>query len=934
MAVHPASTLRDLFERALALDASARAGFLRQNCENDAQRALLDRMLAHAEEGAERVVDRPLDALLDNVGDAETHEALPPGAKIGPFVLRDRIGEGGSSLVYRAEREQDGVVQQVALKLLRRGVYDEHERRQFRDERRALAQLRHPGIARLIEGGVTDAGVPYIALELVDGEPITDHARTHRLDQRKRLALFTDVCRAVEAAHRALIVHRDLKPSNVLVTPAGEVKLLDFGIAKWLDAGSDETHTQRTALTPAYAAPEQFARGAITTATDVYALGVLLGELVTGDRNPASGGRPSSARVGEAEGSRVPTHAARLPRGDLGNIVLKAVAPEPERRYASAGAVADDIERFLAGEPVVAHPPSTRYRLRKFVLRHKGGVAATALLAATITAALGMVLCQSLALREEARRANAVRDFVVGLFDAARAHLPRDQRPTPELLVEQAQKRLDATPGIAPGARADILRMLGEVDLSLSEFARAESLFDRAGSAAVQAGDAAGVRVAHVLHADALQRAGGNAQALREVGAEVEALRAKPSPTSLRALGVLAAAEHMTGANGAAIEHRREAQGMASVLYGEGDPETLAAGFEVGNALAADLKFREAIATLEPLLARWRAQHASEDDRYVVALGNLATALDGIGDNAGSEKRLRELLELERRIYAAPHDAIAKTLRDLGAVVMRSGKYAEAESLSREALDMQTKIFGQDHRELVVTHDQLAEIMVQQRRYDEAEVDFRAAIAICSRAGLRENACLDAHNNFGMALYRQGKLDAAKIEMTEALDEARALYGDDHPEVAYSLSTLSNVVARQGDYAQAVRLSSDALEMLDRAGLGASADAVLIRFSYAHALWKAARDDDALREIERTLDGWQRVAPDDRARRVTMLMQKAFVLRDLHRGDEARRAADEAIALGVDPAQLSPTTKKSLHDLSARSDIYPEVAGKTDIPAW
>jgi tetratricopeptide (TPR) repeat protein len=273
-------------------------------------------------------------------------------------------------------------------------------------------------------------------------------------------------------------------------------------------------------------------------------------------------------------------------------------------------------------------------------------------------------------------------------------------------------------------------------------------------------------------------------------------------------------------------------------------------------------------------------------------------------------------------------------LRDLSAVETRMEKYPEAENLANEALDMDRKVFGENHREVAMTYNQLAEIMVQQRRYAEAETDFRAAIAICARTGLHEEACPTVHNNFGMVLYRQGKLDAAKAEMIEALDENRALYGNDHPEAAYSLSTLSNVAAKQGSYAEAVRLSAASLAILDRNGVGGSVEAALIRFGYAYALWKAQRNDEALREIERTLDDWRRVSPDGRSRRVTMLMQKAFILRDLNRGAEAKKTADEAIALRVDPAQLSPTTKKSLRELSGRSDIYPEVAGQGDIPAW
>mgnify|MGYP001125251673 CR=1 FL=1 len=331
-------TLRDLFEEALALPPDARASLLARQCSDPALRAELERMLAADAGGGDWLAAGDAASAAQVIGETEAGEPLPAGSCIGPFELLEVLGEGGSSTVFRAFRDADGVRQHVALKLLARGLYTSEARRRFHHEREALARLRHPGIARLIEGGAADNGLAYIALELIEGEPITRYAITHGLSERQRLTLFLKVCRAVESAHRALIVHRDLKPSNVLVTGDGEVKLLDFGIAKLLDDTEDATRTRHHALTPAYAAPEQFTPGAITTATDVYALGVLLRELLTGERGAAIDARLPSMHA--------QPQAGKL-RGDLANIVAKATAPEPERRYGSAGALAEDIERYL-----------------------------------------------------------------------------------------------------------------------------------------------------------------------------------------------------------------------------------------------------------------------------------------------------------------------------------------------------------------------------------------------------------------------------------------------------------------------------------------------------------------------------------------------------------------------------------------------------------
>ena len=310
---------RELFEHALALAPHLRAAYLDAHCADPSVREAVQRMLAADLAGTSHLLAQPCDALLDQLAESEP-ETPPSGTRIGPFSVLEKLGEGGSSIVFRAEREQAGVHQQVALKLLRRGLHTAEERRYFRDERRALAQLRHPGIAHLIEGGISDTGLPYIALELVDGLNIVEHARRQGLDLRERLRLFIDVCAAVESAHRALIVHRDLKPSNILVTPGGQVKLLDFGIAKLLDAeiNGDDPPTQHAPMTPAYAAPEQFAHGPITTATDVYALGIVLGELITGQRREAGDSRTPSARVDDET-----ANAARLlrPGSCAGNCV-------------------------------------------------------------------------------------------------------------------------------------------------------------------------------------------------------------------------------------------------------------------------------------------------------------------------------------------------------------------------------------------------------------------------------------------------------------------------------------------------------------------------------------------------------------------------------------------------------------------------------------
>uniref|UniRef100_UPI0027BA3433 protein kinase domain-containing protein n=1 Tax=Dokdonella sp. TaxID=2291710 RepID=UPI0027BA3433 len=843
-------TLRDWFDEALQRSPAERAAFI-ATCADAAMRGQLERLLA-ADQRDGDIVGGNAQTVAGQLSETDWLRRLPPGTRIGPFELLAVLGEGGSSTVFHAARQVEGVRQDVALKLLRRGLYTPDAQRQFRREREALAQLQHPGIAHLIEGGVTDAGLAYIALELVDGRPIADHAREHRLGVSARLALFLKVCRAVEAAHRALIVHRDLKPSNVLVTADGDVKLLDFGIAKLLE-NEDETQTRLPAFTPAYAAPEQKSGGAITTATDVYALGVLLGELMTGAR--LHGGHTPSSEVAESLEPGVlpaPPHTTRrLLRGDLDTIIMKALDEDPARRYASAGAFADDVERLLDGRPVAAHPPSRWYRARKFMVRHKGGVAITCAFLLAILTALGAATWQAHVARQEALRANTVRDFVLGVFGAARAQLPREHRPTPEQLIDAAERRLNAA-SLDDLTRAQVLLTLGEVSLSVSDHARAQAQLAQAAEAATRGGDADGARRARVLHASALQLAGRNREALDATQAELPALRAQPSPLLPLALDVAASAQMALGASDDSLKLRDEAVAAATALDGATGEAALRAQLGLGNALAEAQQYPRAIAQLEPWMARWREAGLEEDADYLAALGSLATAADGNGDTAKSEARLRELLALKQRIYSAPNDSIAKTLRGLALLISRDvARGDEADALLDQALAMQQAIFDPDHEEIAKTHDARGAMFVMRHRLPEAEAAYREALAVCARAAIKSEVCPRARNNLGMALYRQHKFDAAETEMRQALAERRALFGNDHPTVAFSLSTLANVAMARGKEGApaAIDLAAQALGVLERSGGTASREAVLIRFTYAAALWRADRNAEALVEI-------------------------------------------------------------------------------------
>lgn len=500
------SSLRELFDAASALPVAERPGWLAAHCPDPALRAEVERLLA-ADAASTTTPQRDALALAGAIG-TPSH-TLEPGSRIGPFSVDDLLGEGGSSTVYRAHRDLDGVRQTVALKVLRRGLHAPEARRQFDRERQALAQLQHPSIAQFIDGGVTPEGQAFLALEFVDGAPITAYAREHALDFRRRIVLMVNVARAVAAAHRNLIVHRDLKPANILVTTDGHAKLLDFGIAKLLGEDQEPNRTVTRAFTPAYAAPEQRNGGAITTATDVYALGIVLGELVTGQRLTEGGTATPSSRITEDTAPGVlpaePKLTRRLVKGDLDNILLKALEEEPERRYATAAAFADDLERLLDGRPVSAHPPSGWYRAQKFVQRHRGGVAITLLLSLAVLVSLGIAVqqareaqrqaemaraeatranAQAELARQEARRAEATTDFLSIVLNENR---PADRPITSGELLTRAEELLRQQYASDPAFMAKMYLQLAGERRGRVELYAERQLIDRARDAARRA---------------------------------------------------------------------------------------------------------------------------------------------------------------------------------------------------------------------------------------------------------------------------------------------------------------------------------------------------------------------------------------------------------------------------------------------------------------
>jgi len=758
--------VQTLFEQARQRPADERTAWLRAACGDDPEAyahvaAMLDgEAQEHPMFGGHAVDLFPADALTSDL--MPTHE----GERVGPWVLGERIGVGGMGAVYRATRV-DGFEQAAALKRIKAGMDSGAVLARFEAERQILARLQHPGIARLLDGGLGHDGRPYFAMELVEGEPITDYADRRRLGVAARLALFADVCEAVRYAHHALVVHRDLKPSNILVVEdeAPRPVLLDFGIARVLgDDVPDLTRTGQRVLTPSYAAPEQIRGEAPTTATDVYALGGLLYRLLSGARPIESDGRtpseveravldvlpPVPSRVVTAEAARqrgttAEALAKRL-RGDLDVICLTALRKEPERRYGSAAELLADVRRHLAGLPIEARPATRAYRLRKFVGRHRAGVLGTAASVVTLVLVVGVYTARLAAERDrveaEAQTAEAVTQFVTSLF-AATDPFESGNPEVDRVRDVRAVDLLDRGAERAAVELADQPEVQTRLRLALGEAYRGLGAYDRA----------AGVIEAAYARRDEV-----------------------PPMLRVEATNTLGSLRWEAGDYDAAERLQRDALAEARRLTTPGAVEPGVLANDLGLVLKARGAHAEAAPLLREALATFR-QHYGPDHPFVdVAALNLADVEYALGDADAYERALREVLARQRQ--RGPADAsTANTLGRLGNFLVEERGDAEAgEPLLREALDVRRRVLGDDHPYVAVSLNELA----------------------------------GAH-------LAGGDLDGAIPLFQQALALRRRVLGDDHPHVAYSLVGLGRAYVAAGRPADAEPLFREAVRIREAA---------------------------------------------------------------------------------------------------------------------
>jgi serine/threonine protein kinase len=847
--------VEELFELVSAQPVEERRQFLAESCGHDAElRDELEAMLAAGGDDRALAVER---FIVDCQLDPAAADPLL-GKSLGPWRLLSVLGHGGMGTVYRAERADGQYRQEVAVKLVRSGPRDPYAIERFRTERQVLARLIHPNIAGLVDGGFASDGTPYLVMELVDGIPITEWCAAEPLPLEGRLRLFRVVCEAVQHAHRALVVHRDLKPSNIIVSRSGNVKLLDFGIAKLLDpvawdVESTATRAEMRLITPEYGAPEQRRGGPTTTATDVYALGVVLYELLTGGRPSAfstttgvsppgdgtsapitlpseavrrkAGLRATGAQTQEpgagSEASAVTDRRklARRIRGDLDRIVMTALRDEPERRYASAGQLAEEIERFLDGRAVLAQPDTLRYRARKFVGRNRLAVTAAAVLASCVTAFGIVAALQARALAEQTRlarteqaKAEQVVRVLVDLFETTNPAIrpDGDRMPIREFLAGAESRALAQLSG-TPVVKAKLQQVFGMIHWQRGQYTPAR-------------------------------------ETLETVLAEQRRLVGPDHPDALESLHAL-----------------------GRVLYGMGDGQG-------------------ARALLQESLDRHRRVYGDEHEktaRALFAFAPLAPNLDAAG------ALFSQALEVRQRVLPPNHPDVAMSLGALAQYHNRKADRERSRTLYQQALAVFGSPVARDPRALTLMND-YASLLGEMNLHAEAEAMQRQAIAVGQQVlGSGTLTVANLTNNLGTTLTSLGRLAEAEHAFREAYAQHVALLGENHWRTSNLARNVGRILALQQQY-------EEGLPWMDRALAARAADDDAgregIRAQRAWMLFRLGRRAEALDQATAAVSALERMTENDGYVLAIARPLLARILNEIGRSPDAEPPARAAVA--------------------------------------
>lgn len=869
------SRIEELFHEAMSLPPEERERFLDEACGvGTPMRAQVESLLLAHEEAGDFLAN-PSVAVSDQPGsDHSDGRATPgmideqPGTVIGPYTLVERLGEGGFGVVYLAEQHAP-IRRQVALKILKHGMDTGEVLARFEAERQALARMDHPGIARVLDAGSTEQGRPYFVMDLVRGVPITEFCQQHDLPLRDRLALFGQVCSAVQHAHQKGVIHRDIKPANVLVTHQdgrAVPTVIDFGIAKAVSGRL----TERTLLTrgfamlgtPEYMSPEQAHGhdGDIDTRTDVYALGVLLYELLTGSipfdaealkragygeiqriirevEPPKPSTRLLSGHgtttLSESSASETKRLVAMV-RGDLDWVVMKAMEKDRARRYETVNALAMDVQRHLDHEPVLAGPPSRWYRAQKFVRRNRTGVVTASLVAAALvlgTIGTGMGLARAI---READRAD--REAERALAAEAEAETRADNLEVVAAFQERLLSRLNPQQfgevtrrQILEQRRLDLESSTPDPERLEAQLAEFEALLAGVNftNAAVETLDRHILRPAMetvheefddqpLVKARLLQTVANTMRRLHtgDLALTESALRealdirrqhlGEGHRDTLTILDEIADLYHTLGRLTEAEVYWTKYLEYAQREFGPLDSTTNAAVNNLGFLFSETGQYAKAEEYYRKALDDGRQLFGDDDARTLTMLNNVGYILLAQGDLQGAEPYYREALDGRRRLLGENHKDTLDSMNNMGYLLQQMGRYEKAEAYYRETLERCRQVFGDRHPDTLETIDNLSGVLRAQGRLDEAEPYYREALASRKAVlGERHPQTLTSMNNMGVFYHSRGDLAKAEPYYRRAIEHRREVLGDEHPHTLKSILEMGKMFILRGDPAEA-----------------------------------------------------------------------------------------------------------------------------------
>lgn len=818
--------LEEIFEQASQLEDAAREIYLNRVGEESAEmKARVEALLATC--GIRTQAGEILGRAAANFGAAELPQV---GARLGNYRITALIGRGGMGIVYRAVRDDESFEKEVAIKVVSLSLASSEIRQRFLRERQILARLEHPNIARILDGGNTAAGEPFLVMELIEGMPVDQYAEAHKLSAQARVRLFLQIVRAVENAHRYLIVHRDIKPDNILVTSDGIPKLLDFGIAKALDptgmnlaAGKTLDATQL--LTPDYASPEQLRGGDITTSTDVYQLGVLFYRLMTGRK-------PFVAKTGSfAEMERliceVQPDAPRVDR-DLDKVILHAMEKQPERRYASAGEFAQDLERYLNGFPVEAAAISRIHVLRKFVERHRVAVMAAMMAVGILFASVIILLIQQHRVQRERMAAEQVSESLAAILSRADPAQAGGRQISSEELLNAGVRSLENAPELDPASRDRLLTTLGDAYLNQSSYDRAYNLYSQSlelrnhlyGNQSAQSAAILFELADLDLRKENYQRAFIDAD---RWFASIAPFENRKDAQAYEAFRLRAQLDRYRNQLEQSVVDSQKAVEIAREFREEDPSKLVTAELTLGALEISAGKWAESERSLRAARDQLGPQERISSQQ-IIDLGEIETRLGEVlaleGRYQEAQPLLRKALLTRLKVLGFVHDSTGSTEARLGYVLAQTGHFKEAEEMGRNALRSREAHNGREYRNYGIDAAMLGETYLKERKFKEAEEMFAINLRLCkSHLGEDNFFYARALNQMGQLQLAEGNTDEAGGDLERAYQLELRLGAPHSPYLAEDLFDLGRWAAARRDLPAARHYFQQAIALYDSLGL-------------------------------------------------------------------------------------------------------------------